>query len=210
MLGLGQKEMAEILERSKPTVQAIELGKLRLTEELAHRTSVKTGVSMEWLLDNDTSKPPIERLTNKPYTKISFEKAQSESEFDSSGSNPGWGAGLVEVTMAMLLQQICCLLVYSYTKNNFQICSYKIRKQFEKIQNEYGGTDADYKAFRFFKNDKSIKPNELKWINGQINDKRSLVAQVLRDFHFSLLRANDKIVRSAPLKRATQSAKKVR
>ena len=41
------------------TIQAIELGKLNLSEELALKISVETGVSARWLLDGDPNVEPV-------------------------------------------------------------------------------------------------------------------------------------------------------
>jgi len=70
-IGLTQKEMAALLECSTPTIQAIELGKLRLSDKLAERLCLETGVSLEWLLEDDVSKPPV-TLGSEPMTKDTF------------------------------------------------------------------------------------------------------------------------------------------
>ena len=48
LIGFTQKELAQILECSTPTVQAVELGKLKLSLDLAQRVYFQTGVSTEW------------------------------------------------------------------------------------------------------------------------------------------------------------------
>jgi hypothetical protein len=68
--------MANILECSVPTIQAIELGKLKLSVDLADRTHFQTGIDTEWLLANDVSKPPLSSQ-GKPYTKATFEETQA-------------------------------------------------------------------------------------------------------------------------------------
>ena len=59
LIGLGQKEMAEIVGCSTPTIRAVELGKLKLSEGLAFRISLATGIDAAWLLENDLTKPPV-------------------------------------------------------------------------------------------------------------------------------------------------------
>ena len=76
LIGFTQKEMAQILECSVPTVQAVELGKLKLSIDLAQRVHFQTGASTEWLLADDVSKPP-ESGMGKPYTKAFFEEFQA-------------------------------------------------------------------------------------------------------------------------------------
>jgi DNA-binding XRE family transcriptional regulator len=43
-LGLTQGQMGKLIRRSRPTIQAIELGDLRLTEDLAAKISEETGI----------------------------------------------------------------------------------------------------------------------------------------------------------------------
>lgn len=71
-LGLTQKEMAEIAERSRPTIQAIELGKLKLSFDLAHQIHMKTAISHHWLLNDDVTKPLLGD-DGMPYTKAAFD-----------------------------------------------------------------------------------------------------------------------------------------
>ena len=86
MLGLTQKEMAELAGRSARTIQAIELKQLPLSEELALRIAEATGVDEGWLLENDTSARPrrgaaLLALLNErgPYTKEAFEWQQAHN-----------------------------------------------------------------------------------------------------------------------------------
>ena len=76
MIGITQKEMAAILECSTPTIQAVELGKLKLSPGLAQRVAFQTGVGIEWLLANDISKPPVSARGDS-YTKARFEEYQA-------------------------------------------------------------------------------------------------------------------------------------
>jgi transcriptional regulator with XRE-family HTH domain len=75
-LGLGQKEFGELVGRERPTIQAIELGKLRLTEDLAAKISAQTGISARWLLEG-TPDTPMVTPEGKPYTKEIFEALQA-------------------------------------------------------------------------------------------------------------------------------------
>ena len=76
LIGFTQKEMAAILECSTPTIQAVELGKLKLSLDLSQRVHFQTGVNHEWLLADDVSKPPVSG-EGKPYTKSFFEEWQA-------------------------------------------------------------------------------------------------------------------------------------
>jgi transcriptional regulator with XRE-family HTH domain len=58
-LGLGQKEMADLLDCSQSTIQKIELRKREITLALAGRATQLTGVSGQWLLDGEPKRPII-------------------------------------------------------------------------------------------------------------------------------------------------------
>ena len=74
--GMTQKEMAAILECSTPTIQAVELGRLNLSDKLAGLVSHKTGINLAWLLTNDVNQPPVD-VDGAPYTKALFEDYQA-------------------------------------------------------------------------------------------------------------------------------------
>ena len=76
LIGFTQKELAVILECSTATVQAVELGKLKLSMDLAERVNFQTGISTEWLLADDVSASPVSG-EGKPYTKATFEDRQA-------------------------------------------------------------------------------------------------------------------------------------
>jgi len=76
---ITQKELAEMIDCAPVTVQSIELGKLRLSQKLAKRIELQTGVSLEWLLQNDYAVPPTCRMEpGQPYTKRIYQMTRAE------------------------------------------------------------------------------------------------------------------------------------
>jgi len=71
-LGLTQEKLGKLVGKARRTIQAIEIGKLRLTEDLAAEISAKTGISARWLLEG---KPDAPMLTpgGEAYTKEVFD-----------------------------------------------------------------------------------------------------------------------------------------
>ena len=57
-IGLTQKEMADLVDRTPSTIQSVELGKLPLSEDLAMLIAEATGVDPGWLLEDDPTTPP--------------------------------------------------------------------------------------------------------------------------------------------------------
>jgi type I restriction enzyme R subunit len=79
ILGLSQKQFAALVGCSHPTIQAIELGRLKLSKKLAWAISEATGVAPEWLLQNDLTKPPWNNIgASQPYTVADFDRVQNK------------------------------------------------------------------------------------------------------------------------------------
>ena len=60
MLGLTQEDLAELIDYSPAMVASVETTRTPMSEEMAKRVSLETGVSAHWLLENN--------LTAEPYT----------------------------------------------------------------------------------------------------------------------------------------------
>ncbi|MHB8522921.1 MAG: helix-turn-helix domain-containing protein [Limisphaerales bacterium] len=139
LIGFTQKEMAAILECSTATVQAVELGKLKLSMDLAQRVHFQTGVSTEWLLAADVSQPPVSSQ-GKPYTQALFEEMQAELV---SPKKSGTGA-LAELwkTREMFMKNVKLLgILYTeaYKRGKVPIVFYKgIMSTKELFEKEIG------------------------------------------------------------------------
>jgi transcriptional regulator with XRE-family HTH domain len=80
IIGLTQKEMAQLLKCSTPTVQAIELGKLKMSDRLALAATDATGIDTAWLMEGNPSAPPRKGPTaggttqgTGDYTRLDYE-----------------------------------------------------------------------------------------------------------------------------------------
>jgi transcriptional regulator with XRE-family HTH domain len=78
ILGLTQKQLGQLIGSSRPTIQAIELGQLRLSDHIAHRISEKTGISVHWLKANDLGRRPVNRWRQR-YTRKDFNLARTDA-----------------------------------------------------------------------------------------------------------------------------------
>lgn len=158
-IGLGQKEMAELVGRSVRTIQAVELNTLPLSEDLGKTIAVKTGVSLKWLMDGNPDAPIVEH-NGGPYTKEIFERVAS-------------GAGAPELTTPLdgLLSIVSVAYVFSeiyrgslaaMTKADSELYHYKVRRAVESVTKEYKGYD-DFQEddvllrfLEFFPNEKTM------------------------------------------------------
>lgn len=124
-LGLTQKEMAEVAECSRPTIQAIELGKLKLSADLAQRIHFKTGVMLEWLLENKVNVPPLaDDLA--PYTKAVFEERQAALLAPArKGADACFELSDVWTLFARHVQLLALLYAEAYKSGKVGIVAYK-------------------------------------------------------------------------------------
>ena len=77
--GLSQAELATIIDCARLSIHALEAGKLKLSEKMADKIALHTGVSKAWLLANDIKTPPVcARDSGRPYTKEDFEMTRAE------------------------------------------------------------------------------------------------------------------------------------
>jgi len=80
-IGLTQKEMGELVHRAARTIQAVELGQLPLSEDLALEIAEATGVDAGWLLENDPQSPPRKGMTAMGMGFGTGEFGRAEFEF---------------------------------------------------------------------------------------------------------------------------------
>jgi len=112
-------------ECSRPTIQAIELGKLRLSGDLAQRIHFRTGVMLEWLLENQVNVPPLADDLS-PYTKTTFEERQAALLAPARTANDActelWD---VWTLFARHVKLLSILYAEAYKKNKVGIVAYK-------------------------------------------------------------------------------------
>jgi transcriptional regulator with XRE-family HTH domain len=66
-LGLTQFDVARMIGSSQPTVQSIELGRLKLSERLAYKLQARLGLSAKWLQANNWQYLPEPEKLLKAY-----------------------------------------------------------------------------------------------------------------------------------------------
>lgn len=76
-LGCNQSQFASFLKRSIASVQSLELGRLKLSEQLAAEIAGNTGVNAKWLLDNNLEEEPYD-FTGKQWTPAMLDKLKDE------------------------------------------------------------------------------------------------------------------------------------
>ena len=77
VLGIHQQQLAVLVNRSRHTIESLEIGRLKLSPQLAVEISRACGVDAQWLLANDPRLPMVNRA-GVPYTRRDFEIAQDK------------------------------------------------------------------------------------------------------------------------------------
>jgi DNA-binding XRE family transcriptional regulator len=78
LVGEKQEAFAQLIGCSVHTLQSIETGRLKLSEELARRISAATDVDLNWLRQNDLKAKPRVANTKLRYARSTFENAQAQ------------------------------------------------------------------------------------------------------------------------------------
>ena len=95
LLKLTQKEFADLMGVSPKTIQAVELGSLKLSDTLAERISLRTGASIDWLLSGKPETPPTcEEDTRVVLTLEDAERALAFSSGEMKNEQV-WGSYVV-------------------------------------------------------------------------------------------------------------------
>jgi DNA-binding XRE family transcriptional regulator len=131
---LTQKQLADLAECSRPTIQAIELRKLALSENLAQRIAYQTGVCPGWLLSNNVSQKPT-RGDGSAFTKETFESERA------SLLHPVLGiAGLEAIRLEMItaVERLASSASSAYKTDKIWLWTYKVEAALESLEKQFG------------------------------------------------------------------------
>ncbi len=140
--GMTQKEMAELAECSRPTVQAIELGKLRLSEKLGQLIAHKTGIDLAWLLRDDVTQAPIDRH-GTPYTNELFEDYQAIAH---AQKHHALGSLQALHSITSSVRRVAGITLRAFKTDESALAAYKLAKALDELEEQFGVTDAERDA----------------------------------------------------------------
>ena len=138
-IGLGQKGMAELVDCSTRTIQAIELHSpdtpgLKLSERLAYEISVKTGVSLEWLMKDDVEAPILGR-NGKPYTLEAYERTRA-GEIGGDRNFP-----MAMIGIPTWLSQVCRASLEAHERGESELLYYRLAAATSPVMEQFDGHD---------------------------------------------------------------------
>ncbi len=138
IIDCGQKQIADWVGCSARTIQSVELGKLNLSESLATRIYLATGVSSGWLVDNDLTRPAVDSYGER-YTKQSFEHWQAKKSAPASEKSRAFVPPLLLGYYARLRQ----IFSVALDKRTESLAWYKLRRFVESLDEEVTGKSID-------------------------------------------------------------------
>ena len=136
IIGISQGELAVLVGKSRATIQAVELRKLNLSEELGIKIALETGVSLRWLLDGDPAVAPwVESLLGpgaQQFTRESFERCRARRAI---GEGPEMQPLVFpEITAARFIAIYEAALEHP----DRNLATYRISKFLEALEKEFG------------------------------------------------------------------------
>jgi transcriptional regulator with XRE-family HTH domain len=148
IIGLGQKELAQRVGKSTSTIQAIELGKLKLSEDLAAKIEEQTGVNSLWLLYGDPTNP-IKNKSGARYRKDDYELARAKHSPLPEGTNQ-WPSVSAFTIAQGFAERIARVLAAADRLNPSMqnVASFRIKDCIEEMEKKFGKPPADYLEFR--------------------------------------------------------------
>jgi hypothetical protein len=127
--------VANWLGVAEDTVRCIERGRpgYPLTAENAEKLAHHTGVSVDWLLADDVSKPMV-NFKGEPYTQNDFDERQ-ESLLHPS---PDYDLSNARMTLASCCAKIAAILVHGAEHDRFDEGAYKLKRALRSVYFEDG------------------------------------------------------------------------
>jgi len=145
---MTQKELARLVNRAPVTIQKIELGKLPLAESLGSEISQQTGVSLEWLMKNDVSVPPVDGDKGWPYTREIFDECQAELRRKLGSDETD--SMFIKGRLALMVDCFCGTARSALNRGGFTLFAYKCGKALAQLEKDFGCAEraTQYKGFK--------------------------------------------------------------
>ena len=178
VIGLGQKEFAELVGKRPPTIQAIELGKLKLSETLAAKIEEQTGVNSSWLLDGDVNSPMVNQ-SGASYAKDDYELAQAKHSPLPKGINK-WPNMIAYCLGQYRGEEIAGILAAAnrLKPSMLNVAQFRLGECLRELQEKFGEAPDDYLEFRARVKSVFTDPEGNEWESGGV------LAPSLRDLHY--------------------------
>lgn len=129
--GITQRELAQIVGKNLTTIKVLELGRLKLSQKLAEKISLETGISAKWLLDKMAETEPVD-IMGRPYTKATFDAAREKYCLPPDTTPPFVKAMGAEISLALT-----ALFINKTTEREALLMVRKIRRAVFELYMEF-------------------------------------------------------------------------
>ena len=103
--GITMEQLAHLIGCNRNSLQQIELGRLKLSEKMAKKIALHTGIDMNWLSRGDYRARPISQHDpNLPYTREIYRRTRAD--ISRPRADPMDGT-MLDCFLASTYQQLC-------------------------------------------------------------------------------------------------------
>lgn len=132
-LGMPQKQFMDVIGRTLDAVRSLECGRLALSQSLAAEIAVATGISLEWLMAGDATKPMTSQYGGGPYSKAVFDRVQAQRRRDKNDV-PSMICLLRDVRI--LAVQMLHTLLEAWKSQNSELCAFKMMEAMDAVREQ--------------------------------------------------------------------------
>jgi DNA-binding XRE family transcriptional regulator len=134
LIGEKQDAFAQLIGCSIHTLQSVETGRLKLSEELARRIAAATDVNLNWLRQNDLSAEPCVADSKFLYTRNVFDNAQAHRRL----GTPDFIATIAPDYVLASYGQLRAIISDAAKKGEGGVVIWKLGKFIDELRHDYG------------------------------------------------------------------------
>ena len=133
--GITMAQLARLIDCNPNSLQQIELGRLRLSEKMAEKIALHTGIDMYWLLRGDYGARPVSQHDpNLPYTREIYQRTRAEISRPRADPMDG---KMLDGFLAGAYQQFCAAALEAYGRDDLIYFYYRLRESVEGVTQQW-------------------------------------------------------------------------
>lgn len=135
--GLNQAGFANDIGLKLSTVQNVESGRAKLTEEQARQVAAATFVDLAWLLSDGPPCDPV-MTSGAPYTRNQYENARAQN---AAGSSPEFVVQMLPDYAASFYGQLRAILSSAAKAHRAEVAVWKVGRVMESLRADFGNDE---------------------------------------------------------------------
>ncbi len=130
---MPQKQFMDVIGRTMGAVRSLECGRLALGRPLAIEIVAATGISLDWLMAGDVTRPMVSERGGGPYSRAVFDRVQAQRRRDRNDI-PSMVCLLRDVKI--LAVQMLHTLLESWKSQSSEVCAFKLMEAMGAIRDK--------------------------------------------------------------------------